>query len=560
YDELLEATGYRMLFKNFAASGMGLLGTKGTGGRVLDRTTLVIEEGPDTDGGNGSPAVHKALSNWAYAAGALALLFIALTAGYIFSGYHTAAVPVALSPSRFQNPRLVVIPFEANDEAGRSLGIGFADALANSLGNLKQLEVLSAATGRSAAGMPIAQIGSELNATVVLRGRFTEQDGRTILTAEMVEASTERVLFSDRASSDTGDLFELQTQVAEQVWKTLGIEPLPLERQLVERRYTASPEAYEQYLIGRYQMSRRSALELRQAITTFGKSLEYDTNFAPAYVGLSDAYSLLNLYDIEPPDKAYEKARGYAQKAIALDDDLAEAHASIAYIRFYNDRDREGAELDFRRALQLNPSNAQAHHWFALFLAAIGKHMDAAQEIEHARRLDPRSLSVFAAAGMVHFYGGDPAQAIELCDRALALDPSFVPAIKVKRWALIAAGERQGAAAVFRNELAYTGGSLDDPGWRVIASQVEQPSTDAINSLDAAADAPSIRNNPFAFAYEIALGYLALGQNDRALTYLEKAEAANSHGFNFIEVDPRFRSLHREPRFRDLIRKLKAPD
>src|SRR5690606_2323475 len=145
---LLEETGYRMLFKNFASSGVGLLGSKGTGGgRVLDRTTLVIEEGPDTDGGTQPAVFRKPRANWAYAAVGLALLFIALTAGYLYSVSYTAAVPIASSPSRIQNPRLVVLPFEAGDEAGRSLGIGFADALANSLGKLKQLEVLSAATG-----------------------------------------------------------------------------------------------------------------------------------------------------------------------------------------------------------------------------------------------------------------------------------------------------------------------------------------------------------------------------------------------------------------------------
>ena len=149
----------------------------------------------------------------------------------------------------------------------------------------------------------------------------------------------------------------------------------------------------------------RSPASLRTAITLFADAVKEDATFAPAYVGLADAHSLLNLYDIDPPDDAYEKALEYANRAHTLDPDLAEAHASLAYINFYYKRDRAGAELEFRRAIQMNPSYAQAHHWFALVLAAMNKPVDALSEIETAERLDPRSPSIKSAAAIVHFFG-----------------------------------------------------------------------------------------------------------------------------------------------------------
>ncbi|MDI1242506.1 MAG: hypothetical protein PSX80_11340, partial [bacterium] len=306
----------------------------------------------------------------------------------------------------------------------------------------------------------------------------------------------------------------------------------------------------------------RSPESLRTAITLFAEAVKEDATFAPAYVGLADAHSLLNLYDIDPPTDAYEKALEYANRAHDLDRDLAEAHASLGYIHFYYKRDRAASELEFRRAIQTNPSYAQAHHWFALALAAMNKPVDALSEIETAERLDPRSLSIKSAAAIVHFFAGEHERGLAAADRALALQPDFVPAQKVKRWIYSVQGNWTAAREAFKSE-RNSSGRPDAPGWKIIEAQLapldESSRRAALYMLEAVIDTPIIRSNDFTFAFEIALAYEHLGNGELALNWIERAERAGAHGFNMIESDPRLAGLRNSPRYRRLVEKLQQP-
>jgi len=332
-----------------------------------------------------------------------------------------------------------------------------------------------------------------------------------------------------------------------------------MERQQIDKSYTSNFAAYERYLIGRSQMANRDPQGLRRSIGSFAAAVKEDPNFAPGFVGLADAHSLLNLYDVNPPPDAYPKAREYARRALEIDGDLAEGHASLAYIKFYYERDRAGAELEFRRAIQMNPSYAQAHHWFALASAAMGKPVDALSEIETAERLDPRSLSIKAAAAIVHFFAGQNNEAVAVADRALAMDPRFVPAHKVKRWVFAAEGNLPAARESLERERLHSGGSEHDPGWKIMACQLADDvgaRRAARVELEKAIVAEGVKGNDFYFAYEIALAYNHLGDREKALEWLERTEAAGAHSFNLMEADPRLTNLRREPRFQKLAAKL----
>jgi serine/threonine protein kinase/tetratricopeptide (TPR) repeat protein len=567
FDELLEQTGYRMFFKNFSTSNLDLdkeLPERKRRPEMHDLTTLVIDESDQTDDGIPVPvaAPPRSRAPW-YAIGTVVAVILLLTGFYLFQRSQTQTAPqMVMQPVGFQDPSIVIVPF-AHGQTADSLGIGMADALTQKLGSIKALRVLSASTGRSIGAESPKTVASELGVMFILKGELSTDDVAPKVTAELINAVADQSMWREEFVAEPGgNLAELQIRIAEKVWTSLHIDPLPLERSQLAKSYTHNAAAYESYLIGRSLMANRSADNLRKAIETFGTSVKADPEFALAYVGIADAYSLLHTYDIQPPPDVYDKALRYVQRALEIDESLAEAHATLAYVKFYGERNRETAELEFRRALQLNPSYAQAHHWFALVLAAMDDPIESISEAQIAERLDPRSPAVKAAYAMTYLYKGQYAEALAECDEALQINEGFMPAIRVKRWTLVAMKDHAGAKASFAKELAFGGGSADDPGWRVIETQVTAPEDDHAEKrrlLEAAIAEDFVRNNPTAFTYEVALAYNAIGDTDKALDWLERAEASLSHSFNYLEVDPRIKNLKDHPRFRRLVEKLHTP-
>ncbi|MCC6330093.1 MAG: protein kinase [Acidobacteria bacterium] len=554
FETVLETTGYRPFFNSFAASAAPI----GNGQGVHDLTTLVIDTGPVTSESTHEPSRRRpgVLTVAAFAIAAVLLISVVVLG---ISWYRLTYFPVA-APARIASSGIVVLPFTGSDKGTSELGVGLADALTNKLGNIKSLQVISSNTGRSLTGIDPAALDSRLGIAYVVRGTIQRTGPAATLKAELIDARNGNALFSENFSAADGNLFRIQTKLAERVWTALAIDPLPIERQQVERSYTEDAAAYDLYLQGRSEMTGRSLSGLNAAAASFSRALKEDENFALAYVGLADVLSLLNLYSIEPPPDSYPQAKRYAARALDIDPDLAEAHATLAYIKFFHDRDRPGSELEFRRSIQVNPSYAPAHHWFALTLAAKGEKVDAETEIEIAKRLDPNAAAIRAAAGVVHFHGGNLEQALAEADAALAIDERSVPAYKVKRWTYSAMGKKSEAEAALAKEIELSGGSMNDPGWKVIQAQVmalEGGKQDARGKLDEALQDRSVTDNPSAFAYEIALAYNAIGDPAKAIEWLARAESARGHSFNFLAADPRLSNLNGESAFTGLLAKLR---
>ena len=522
---------------------------------IHDMSTLMIAGGDDTDSGVKVPVAG---SQWKqYAAVATIAAVIVAGALLVYRGYDAASTPSSVAAVRVQTPTIVILPFSSEDPSA-DIGVGLADALTTRLGNIKSLRMMSASAGRRMATMDPRHINRDYGVTYLLRGNLTRSGGNAALQAEFLDIGNGAVVWSETFPATSGDLFAVQTKLAERIWQSLGVDPLPDERQQVSRSFTSNTEAYKRYLLGRYLLADRSTQNIQRSIDAFKESTDLDPGFALGYVGLADAYALLNLYMLEPPKDAYIKSSENALKALAIDPELAEAHTSLAYVKFFYQRDRPSAELEFRRAIQANPSYSQAHHWFALALAGMGRTTEAASEAEAARRLDPLSLAVQTAEGLVEFYGGDSAAAVSQCAIVLSNDPNFGPALKVQRWAQVSLGDRGAAIGTLEAEINANAGETDDPGWIIPRVEATDPSTDRglALKLAAAAGSPSIKRNDYAFSYEIALAWNNLGQTAKALDYLERAEAARSHNFNYLEFDPRFVNLHQEPRYKALISKL----
>jgi tetratricopeptide (TPR) repeat protein len=550
-----EQTGYRALFDT--AADPTTEPTLPQEQPIHDLTTIVIDESHITSSGV-TQSFRTQPKSFVYGAIALLLLALSIPAIYFYQT-RTGAEPsrTVLQQMPFQAPSVLILPFRSDES---DIGAGMADALVQKLGAIKGLSVISASTGRSVANIDPDQLFKELGIPFVLRGELSDTPEGPVLKADFINATDNSLLWSESFEARNGDYFALQSQAAEKIWKTFNLDLSPTELRQAQRSYTEDPIAYTQYLIGRSQMAFRTAEGLRNAITSFSEAIRLDASFASAYVGLADAYALLNLYDRNPPENAYPMAKDFAKRALAIDDSLGEAHASMAYINFYHDRDRAAAELEFRRAIQMSPSYAQAHHWFALVLASTNKPVDAISEIQIAERLDPRSLSIKAASGIVHFFAGNNDGALEVCDRALALQPNFLPALKVKRWVYAFQGNWSEARRYFQMERSAANGKPEDAGWIIIESQLVSTDPEnnaaALKRLDEAAGTPFIKANDFYYSFEIALAYHHLGQTQKALEYIERSESSASHSFNLVEADPRIAYLRKEPRYLKVVSKL----
>jgi tetratricopeptide (TPR) repeat protein len=463
----------------------------------------------------------------------------------------------------FEQPSILIVPFASADQDSENLAVGLADALAQRLGNLKALQVLSPSTGRMFANSTPEEIYAATSARMLMRGKIDSAAPQPNVYVELIDCRESKTLWSTNISIENRNFFALQKEISFELVAALKLNPLPTESQQLDKYPTLNNEAYENYLLGRSYLAKRSSDGLKKAIEKFSKAIELDGNFSLAYSGLSDAYSLLNLYEIEPPKDAYQMASKYAEKALELDPGLAEAHASLAYIKFFYERDRATSELEFRRAIQLNPSYAQAHHWFALVLVAMGKPLDAEAEIKIAERLDPQSPLVQTAYAMIYFFSGKENEALEKISQVLIKNPDFLPAIKVKRWTEQALKNFPEAHNAFLEEIRVTQSKPDDPSWQMIAVQTFKVTNDNLKQLEDrlmkdVAD-KKISQNYHSFAYEISLAYLNLGNIQKALEWLDRAEQSSNYSFNFLEVDPRLKPLNNNPRFLLLIKKLKSP-
>jgi Predicted integral membrane protein len=525
------------------------------------RATLIIDPTDTTDGGASYSEPQRGRLRL-YASAAVFILLLSGSVVWISPwlsltvGSNTAALT-----NTIQNPSLIVLPFSTQEPKDDSIGAGFADALSLRLGGIKAIQVLSANTGRIIAVSTPTEAARELNVTYLLKGEIEKSDLAYVIHAELLDVAGGHSVWKETFQSTEGSMFLLQTQIARRIADSLNITLLPTELKRLEKSYSTDPAVYERYLVGRSQMTSRSSDGLRLAIENFEAVVANDPTFVPGYVGLADSFSLLNLYSVDPPADAYAKAKKHAEKAIQLDNEFAEAHASLGYIRFYSERDREAAELEFRRAIQMNPSYAQARHWFALVLSAMNKPVDAVTEIQTAERLDPRSLAIRAASAMVYFFDQKYDRALSECERALETDPNFVPALKVKRWIYQATGDMPAAKEAFLRERESMGGSADDAGWQIIEAQLTETNEERSESsrkLSSAIANESVRDNDFVYAFEIALAYAHLGSPEKCLEWLERAEEAGNHSFNFFDVDPRFAGIRSESGFTILSERLRT--
>ena len=470
----------------------------------------------------------------------------------------TAAPRSAGGPRPAGVRSIAVLPFQSVGVTGggydRFLGVGLADQLSGKLGQLKQVEARPASEVRryqEGVADPL-QAGRDLGVDFVLHGTVERAGERVHVSAQLISVADGRTSWAEKFDERYTDLLTLQESISSRVIRAMTLELTSEEQQRLNKRYTENAEAYQLYLAGRYNWGRRNADGLRAAIASFEQAIRKDENYALAYAGLADCYALLNLYVSQPPPVDFRRAKESALKAISLDDSLAEAHASLAFVKFYGERDFKGAEEEFRRALELNPNYATVHHWFALLLSAQGRRAEALDEVRRARELEPRSLIINTAVANTFLFSRQYDAAIEQCRKTLEMDQGFVPAYTILREAYEQKRMLDDAFAVYQQERSFGG---DSPLMRARLAQLSAISGKHEEARRLAEELSAQRKRQWISAYEIAIIYTHMGDNDRAFEWLNRAEQERAIGFTFARVDPDLDPLRPDPRFDDLMRR-----
>ncbi len=498
-------------------------------------------------------------------------IFAVLLFGLLFGGYkygffsfsasqNSAATEIIKTPNN-QSKTLVILPFatDSNSENEESFGIGLADSIYKKLGEIKQITAYSVKTAITDAETP-KKIADEYGARYILRGRLHKTIDRIQVTAELLNAADEKILWLETFDEAITAFPNLQIEITEKVLKILTVELSIAERERFNKIYTKDSEAYQLYLVGRYQTASRTQENLQKAIKTFSQARDKDPNFALAYVGLSDAYSLLNIYQIPPPPDAFAKAKENANKALALDNNLAEAHASLGYLLFYGERNFPEAERHLSQAIELNSSYPTAYHWYSLILSATGRHRQAVENIKNAVRLEPRSAIIHTAASMIYFHAGNFPDALIQADAALEIDNGFVPAYKMLRVIHGALGNYEGSLDAYQKERQFSGNPEEnDPNWLMISAQVEAYGNrreKALEYLQTSLAAPTVKNNVKAYGFEFAAAYALLGETDKAMEWLELSRKSDTPNLVLIQVDARFDKIREDVRFNNFVSNL----
>ena len=474
----------------------------------------------------------------------------------------TAAIAVGAAQAMVAEPSAVksvaVLPFEnmSTDPENEYFSDGITDDIIAQLSKISALKVISRTSSMQykKTSKKIATVAEELGVGAILEGSVRRAGPRARIVVHLVDPKTEKHLWGDTFDRQLTDIFEVQSEVAQQITGALSLALSPEEKQRVERKDTADAEAYNLYLLGRFHMNKWSGADVQKAIEHFEQAVAKDPGYAVAYAGMADAYELLSIgFGTKPPVEYLAQAKTMALKALEMDDTLAEAHTSLAYARWLGDLDWTGAEREFKRALDLKSSYVIAHEWYAEYLAALGRHDEALAEIKRAQQLDPLSVPVNRAVGWVVYFSRRYDQAIEELKKALGMDPDFLAARLVLWWALVAQGKHEEAIADIRKQ-------VERPGLRTMKKlMLAYACASAGNREEAGAILWELESKLAAenrLALLSAMLFTAMDAKDRAFEQLERAYQIREPGLLFLRVAPWADPLRSDRRYAVLLEKL----
>ncbi len=431
---------------------------------------------------------------------------------------------------------------------------GMTDALRERLEGISSLRVISRTSSMHYRGSnkPLREIARELNVDAVVDGSVLNSGERVRINVELIQAGMDRHIWSNSYEGDLRDVFILQASVARKIADEIRVTLTAPDRARLTRARTTDPDAFQAYSKGRFWWNKRTEEDLKKAIGFFQQAIDKDPNYALAYDGLADCWIPLGWYGFVAPSEAFPRARDAITKALSLEDSLAEAHTSLAFVTVYYDRDWAGADREFRRAIELNPNYANGHHWYAEFLSLVGRHAQAIEESQRARELDPLSSIIDAWVSSRYYFARHYEDAIKEGRNAVDLGPDFAPAHMVLGHAYEQNGMLKEAVAEFEAASRLGGGSIYSASLAHALARAGRRS-EALNLLDALRTTARRR---FVSSYDLAICEIGMGNKEQTLDLLTAAFEEHSPRVAFIGVDPRFDDLRADRRFAALLRLL----
>ena len=515
--------------------------------RSLQRADEALEHVPTVIKMHAANPPLRLMPRWIWAAVALLLLSLAGTALYRWPVKSPAPAMTSVA----------VLPF--TNEGGGSdieyLSDGLTESLIYRLSQLPNIKVMSrsAVFRYKGKGMDAEQAGRALNVEVVLTGRVSHRGDDLTINVELVRADDNSHLWGARYDRKSADILNLQQDITREISESLRLKVTGAKQREIARRNTENPEAYQLYLRGRYFWYRRTEEGIRKSIEYYEQATKIDPNYALAHIGLSDSYGMTTgTTDAFPPSVAALKAKEAALRALEIDDTMAEAHVSLARVKMNFDWDWSSAEREVRRAIELNPDYAEAHHMYAHYLMAMNRIPEALSESQRYLELDPLSVAANNHLGWHHLYAGNYDEALGQLHKTAELDPNFAGTFLYLGWVYEQKRMYDEAIDAFQKSvklstsplmLASLGHAHAKAGNRAEAEKI-------LVRLD------DLSKQRYISAHNRAIIHVGLNETEHTLVWLERAYQERSQSLIYLDTDPRFDGLRTNPRFQELLRRI----
>ncbi len=486
---------------------------------------------------------------------AAAIALLVLIGGIALGAYYLHA-----RNSEVAIESIAVMPFvnESGNADVEYLSDGMTETLIKSLSNLSSLDVKprSAVFRYKGKDTDLQTIAKELNVQAILNGRVAQRGDQLTLSLELVDVQKNRVIWTEQYQRKQSDLVSLQSEIARDVSTKLKAKLSGAEETKVIKTATADPEAYQAYLKGRYYWNRRTAENLKKAIEQFKSATDRDPNYALGFVGLADCYAVLNEYAGTPSSETLPQSRIYAERALAIDGQLAEPHATLGLV---NDTSWQWAEAEkeFKRAIELNPNYPTTYHWYSILLKNVGRNDEAAAMIKRAQELDPLSSVIAVNVSRMYHLQNNYDASIENSLKIIELDPNFAPAYEYLALSYLKLGRNAEAIAAAEKAVDLSkraGIALGDLGYVYAAVGKRAEAIDKIKELE------EKYTRKEAIGQYIAAVYVGLGDKDKAFEWLEKDFQARNGKLAEIRWQIQFEPLRDDPRYKDLLKRMGLPE